>query len=290
MNDKSLTALMCLFVKSYHYKNNKYWIYYDNLSYKLIGKDYDTVYENLRKGIEFFLPKNNLSDEDAVNKIVNSILAPSILGRSVFCDFHLRNEIKLGAKNYLIFASGYDMSAYLNRFKGLNVYEFDQEFMFKDKIKRLDKALIEHNFINYVACDLSKDNLQELNLKIEGKCFCSLLGISYYLSKNDFFNFIKNISLIVSVNSTICFDYPTYDDSEESLKNNMLAEESGEKMLSKYSYEEIEKILSDCGFLIYEHVNYDEITRQYFDKYNSLNPNNKITAKKGTSYVLALKK
>lgn len=290
MEDKSLTALMCLFVKSYHYKNNKYWIYYDNLSDKLMGSDYDVVYENLRKGREYFLPNSNLSDEDAVRKIVDNTLAPSILGRSAFCDFHLRNEIKLGIKNYLIFASGYDMSAYLNRFNNLNFYEFDQEKMIEDKIKRLDEALIEHDFVNYIPCDLSKDDLNKLNLKIEGKSFCSLLGISYYLTKEDFAKFLENISNLISVNSTICFDYPTDDDSEESLKNRKLADESGEKMLAKYNYKEIEKILSDNGFLIYEHVNYDEMTKQYFDKYNSLNPNNKIIAKKGTAYVLALKK
>lgn len=60
-------------------------------------------------------------------------------------------------------------------------------------------------------------------------------------------------------------------------------------MKSKYSYEEIENILSDNGLLIYEHLNNKEMTNTYFEKYNTLNPNNKIIAPKGVCYCLAVK-
>ena len=48
-------------------------------------------------------------------------------------------------------------------------------------------------------------------------------------------------------------------------------------------------ILSENGFLIYEQINNEEMTNNYFDKYNTLNPDNKIIAPKGVSYCLAVK-
>ena len=41
--------------------------------------------------------------------------------------------------------------------------------------------------------------------------------------------------------------------------------------------------------LIYEHLNNKEMTNTYFEKYNTLNPNNKIIAPKGVCYCLAVK-
>lgn len=61
-------------------------------------------------------------------------------------------------------------------------------------------------------------------------------------------------------------------------------------MKSKYSYKEIENILSENGLLIYEHLNNKEMTNNFFYNYNTLNPNNKIIAPKGICYCLAVKK
>ena len=100
---------------------------------------------------------------------------------------------------------------------------------------------------------------------------------------------IKSISSITCKGSSIVFDYPNYEKSKETLINEKLASGANEKMKSKYSYNEIEMILSENGFLIYEQINSEEMTNTYFDKYNTLNPDNKIIAPKGVSYCLAVK-
>ena len=122
------------------------------------------------------------------------------------------------------------------------------------------------------------------------KSFNSLLGISYYLTKTEFSDMIKSISDITCEGSCIVFDYPTFQRGKEARLNEKLAEGANEKMKSKYTYEEIEKILSDNGFLIYEHLDDGQMTKNYFEAYNLLNPNNKIAAPKGTAYCLAVKK
>lgn len=60
-------------------------------------------------------------------------------------------------------------------------------------------------------------------------------------------------------------------------------------MKAKYTYEEMEKILQEHGFLIYEHLNEAEMTEQYFAKYNAATPQHPISAPKGVHYLLAVK-
>ena len=88
-------------------------------------------------------------------------------------------------------------------------------------------------------------------------------------------------------------------------------EEASENVYEKQTYREVletiyynyklplfldEQILSndydieENDFLIYEHLNDLEMTNNYFENYNVLNPNNKITAPKGVAYCLAVKK
>ena len=89
--------------------------------------------------------------------------------------------------------------------------------------------------------------------------------------------------------TSIVFDYPTYDQGKEAIVNEDLACEADEQMKSKYSYKEMEEILSANGFLIYEHLNYEKMNNTFFAQYNKINSDNKIVAPKGICYCLAVK-
>lgn len=52
----------------------------------------------------------------------------------------------------------------------------------------------------------------------------------------------------------------------------------------------VKKILSDNDFHIYEHLNHNEMTENYFKIFNHMNPDDKIYAPKGVNYCLAVKK
>lgn len=295
MKNKNMTALTSCFCRAYHYRNSNYRIFSDEYAKKIISeKEYNDISYNMANGINFFNPNFIGSEEEALKWVVNNQLAPSILGRSIFCEKSLITSIKLGCKQYLSYASGYDTLAYKKIFNGIKIFELDKTAMIEDKIRRL-----KENSINYENIDFIKTNFTNVNWKesiIKSKydshklSFNSLLGISYYLKKEDFSNMIASISTIICDGSSIIFDYPTYIQGEESKLNEKLASGASEVMKSKYSYEEIEKILSDNGLLIYEHLNYIEMTKKYFDIYNTLNPSNKIIAPKGVSYCLAVKK
>ena len=60
-------------------------------------------------------------------------------------------------------------------------------------------------------------------------------------------------------------------------------------MKALYSYEELEELLSEAGFLVYEHLNADEATETFFQGYNCSNMEHCMTASEGVGYCLAVK-
>ena len=61
-------------------------------------------------------------------------------------------------------------------------------------------------------------------------------------------------------------------------------------MKAEYTYAEMEEMLADSGFLIYEHLDPDEMTEQYFKEYNAHTPEHAMHAPEGVAYLLAVKK
>ena len=51
------------------------------------------------------------------------------------------------------------------------------------------------------------------------KSYGSLLGISYYLEKDEWKKLIRLVAGIMVAGSTICFDYPSTDESKETRVN-----------------------------------------------------------------------
>ena len=280
---KNLTALMSSYVRAYHDTNSNIKIYSD-MSKEILGKDYDKITGYLSAGISYFT--SDYKGADPVNWIVNNVLAPSVLARSSFNFKHLQNEIKLGLKQYLILASGYDTSAFkVNNL--VKVYEVDKEEVLNDKKERLKN--IDKTNINYVGADLTSNwtlKLLETDFDKNKKTFVSLLGISYYLDKAVFKELVKKISDIIPYGSGILFDVP-----DEYFDNKIkgLAFSSEEEMKSFYNDKDIDDIATYSNALIYEKLDYIDINNFYFYNYNTLNPNNQIIAKKGVKYIYLVK-
>ena len=162
----------------------------------------------MRNGINFF--NSNYDGDNPLEWIVNNRLAPSVLGRSIFNEKHLNNEIKLGLKQYVILGSGYDMSGYkVNNI--LSVFELDKDDVVKDKLNRVCRANINNKNIKYIKCDFNEDwiiKIIDSGFDSSTKSYFSMLGLSYYLEKEVFKNTIITISSVMSEGSTILFDYP----------------------------------------------------------------------------------
>lgn len=289
--EKNMTALISLFARYYHTKNSNIKIYSDTYAEQLLSnEEIINISKNMEEGIKFF--NSNYKKDNPLKWIVNNNLAPQILARSIFNKNHLLNDIKLGLKQYVIMACGYDTSAYLVN-KSINVYELDKPDMIEDKIRRIQKSNLEKKNITYIKCDFNNnwiENLLDTTYDTSKKTYVSLLGISYYLDEDIFFNTIKLLSKNIPSGSSIIFDYPNEIETSREIINKKLAHGAMCDMKSNYTYESICKCASDNGLLIYEHLNSDDINKYYFYDYNTLNPDNRIYAPKGVSYCLMVKR
>jgi methyltransferase (TIGR00027 family) len=304
MEQKSLTALVSAFSRAYHSTHNTEKVFDDYLAKDILTEsEYELIASNMSKGIKFFNSSLDGTQEEALHWIVDNQLSPSPLGRAAFAEKALENAVRIGAKQYLIFAAGYDTFAYRQPdwASKIQIFELDHPATGSDKQKRIQSLEAgKPANLHYVSVDFTENNWEsnliacsEFNRsKIS---FCSLLGISYYLSKQTFAETINTISSIVPKGSSIIFDYPdenTYTPKagERAKKQAAMAGAANEKMLASYSYLELENLLTYSNFLIYEHLTPNEITEQYFKKYNQSNPEHPITAFDNVNYCLAVKK
>lgn len=57
-----------------------------------------------------------------------------------------------------------------------------------------------------------------------------------------------------------------------------------------YSYEEMEAILEKYNMQIFEHLDSEQMTSQYFSEYNSANSSQQMKAQSNVNYCLCVKK
>jgi methyltransferase (TIGR00027 family) len=286
------TAKVSCFARAYHFENNKTHIFADNMAKKVLGDDYDKITESMTQGIGFFLPGFEGSKEEGLRLIVDRQLSPSVLGRSAFCERRLKDEIRNGCRQYLIFASGYDTFSLRNEDTDASVYELDLPDMIDDKRKRIDNAGLR-TASRYVPCDLADEGwtgkLIESGYDTSFKSFGSLLGISYYLEKAEWGKMLRLAAGIMPAGSVICFDFPSANESKETKVNKTLACGAGEQMKAQYSHGEMEKLLAECGFSISEHLGAKDMTELYFSDYNKNSQEHPMSAPEGVEYIIAVR-
>ena len=213
----------------------------------------------------------------------------AVLARSAFCERAIDNAVRLlGCRQVMIYACGYDTFSLRTDNQALTVYELDRPEMIADRWKRIARAGLEPAcHVEDIGCDLSQPSWKEKMIRAgfdaKKTSFETLLGISYYLSKQDFKNLVVAIASISCEGSSICFDYPVSESGAESQRNRELAAAAGERMKAKYSYEEMEALLSNAGFLIYEHMDAGEATDAFLKESG-------MTAPAGVGYCLAVRK
>ena len=288
--EQNMTALVSLFARTYHQKSKDIKIFDDPLSTKLITKkEYVMIRLSMSQGISFFNPNFKGSKEEALKWIVDHQLSPSVLLRSAFCKEAIEEMKEKGCKQYLDFASGYDSFAYMYQNK-MNVFEIDKQEVIDDKRQRRQNVDIKN--IQFLSIDLGKDNwinrLLESTYQENQLSVCSLLGLSYYLTHDQFKRLLKEISKHMIKGSRLVFDYPSYQESDETRKSEVLAKEANETMRAKYSFEQLKEILDLCHLKIVRHDDY-RITLDSLIHYNEYYKDNPIIAPKGVCYCVAEK-
>lgn len=289
--EQNMTALVSLFARAYHQKNKDIKIFDDLLSTKLITeKEYEMIGLNMSQGISFFNPTFKGSKEEALKWIVDHQLSPSVLLRSAFCKEAIEEMKEKGCQQYLDFASGYDSFAYYYQ-NQMHVFEIDKKEVIEDKRQRCKDVYIEN--IQFLSIDLSQENwintLLQSDYQEDQLSISSMLGLSYYLTKDEFKKMLKQLSKYLLKGSRLVFDYPSIQESKETKINEMLAKEADESMKAKYSFAELKEILNQCHLTIIQHENHQTVTEKYISNYNAYYKDDPIKAPEGVCYCVVEK-
>lgn len=279
--ESSLTSLISAFGRAYHSQFDTPKIFDDFIAKDLISqKEYDDIKANMVQGIQFFNKEIAEIYQDHPEEILKWItqvqLSPTPLARAAYCENVLRNEIRLGVKQYVILGAGLDTFCF--RHPGLEnileIFEIDHPTTQAFKKERLDEVDLKiPNNLHFIPMDFtntfSYEKLIEKGFDFE-KTFFSLLGVSYYLTKDERSSLLTQLFAKVPTGSSIVFDYADERLFEEKgLSNRVenmvkMAAAGGEPMKSCYSYPKMEKMLERSGLLIYEHLSPAEIHELYF--------------------------
>lgn len=289
--EQNMTALVSLFARAYHQKNKDIKIFDDLLSTKLITeKEYEMIGLNMSQGISFFNPTFKGSKEEALKWIVDHQLSPSVLVRSAFCKEAIEEMKEKGCQQYLDFASGYDSFAYYYQ-NQMYVFEIDKKEVIEDKRQRCKDVYIEN--IQFLSIDLSQENwintLLQSDYQEDQLSISSMLGLSYYLTKDEFKKMLKQLSKYLLKGSRLVFDYPSIQESKETKINEMLAKEADESMKAKYSFAELKEILNLYHLTIIQHENHQTATEKYISNYNIYYKDDPIKAPEGVCYCVVEK-
>ncbi|WP_112180293.1 class I SAM-dependent methyltransferase [Paraliobacillus zengyii] len=280
-NDSSLTSLLSAFSRAFHSKYDTPKIFDDFIAKDLISEEeFSAIGRNMIDGIQFFNKDIALRYKDSPEEILKWItqvqLSPISLARSAYCEKVLLNEVKLGVEQYVILGAGLDTFGY--RYPELNnslkIFEIDHPVTQEFKKKKLaDAQLNIPNNLHFVSMDFTnKFSMQDLIDKgfNNKKTLFSLLGVSYYLTKEENANLIYYLFANTPPGSSFVFDYA--DEKlfvEKGISNRVenmvkMASASGEPMKSSFTYNEIESMLQKSGLLIYEHLSPTMINEFFF--------------------------
>lgn len=282
-NESSITSLVSAFARAYHSQYDSPKVFDDQLAKQLITpSECSMISSNMVQGVSFFNEElartHKEQPEELLRWITQVQLAPTPLARAAFCESVLLHELQLGVQQYIILGAGMDTFCcrYPELEQKLEIFEVDYPSTQQFKKKRLEEAgLTVPRHLHFVAMDfsqgLSLDELYNAGFA-DSKTFCSLLGVSYYITKDELASLLQLLFAQLPAGSSIVFDVADehlftekgrYNRVENMVK---LAAAGGEPMKSCYTYAEIEALLEQAGLLIYEHLTPAMIQERYFSK------------------------
>lgn len=301
-NESSLTALISAFSRAWHSQYDNPKIFDDFIAKDLISeKEWNDIKDNMVHGIQFFnkdIGTKYKDNEDKILKWITQVqLSPTPLARAAFCEKVLLNEIQLGVEQYVILGAGFDTFSFRHQElrNRLKIFEIDNEATQEFKKRKLAEANIDiPDHLHFITMDFTQ-KFSFQSLVDEGfankKTFFSLLGVSYYLTKEELFQLLNHLFAKVPEGSSVVFDYGDGRlFKEKGIHNRVenmvkMAPGAGEPMKSCFTYCELENILEKSGLLIYEHLSPSEINRLFFH-----NRNDYLSAFETIHYVHAVKK
>lgn len=280
-NKGSLTALVSCFARSYHALNSRQPIFNDFIADTLLKEEEKSlIATNMANAISFYNQEQSEADSSQEEKlawVMNTQYIPQLVSRARYAEDGLMSAIKRGFKQYVILGAGLDTFAFRqnNLPPDFIIYEVDHPATQAFKLKRLQEMGIKiPENLRFVPVDFTKDSLLSA-LKRKGfseqkYSYFSLLGVSMYLDKKDFFQLLSLVAEISPKGSSLIFDY--LDDtafnevqaSKRLVKMKQITAQAGEPIITGFDPFELDFELQDCNMLVYENLSPENIEEFYF--------------------------
>lgn len=300
----SLTAAVRLFARAYHNREHAVTVLEDKAAIKLLTEEeYNHIGEATAKGVSFFAPHFQGTQEQAIRFVACTYLCPATLSRTAFAENALACAESLGTQQYVLLGAESDTFAYRQPYfaKRMRIFETDRPTVLADKIGRLARAkIVPPENVSYIAADFTKSGweaafLHNPDFDREKTTFVSLLGTVSHLPTADFVRLLQTLRELLCTGSTLVFDC---SDETADMPNagfraqkwTRLCRRAGKPVCGGYSEQTLMRLLSDCGFRVYEYITPSEITAQYFSFYNRANPEYPMTAFDNLNFCLAVRK
>lgn len=163
--------------------------------------------------------------------------------------------------------AGFDLiNLHFTRGKNVKVFELDQPNTIEIKVKTLDKAKIEHDWINFVPVDYSMESwsekLLEAGFNKNKKTLFLWQSVSHFLDEEQVKNTIKEMADLSTKESVVVQDFYSKifalgEYSMVASKPRSMMEKMGEPWkfgidMSDNPKEEVKSFLSDCGLEMIE--------------------------------------
>lgn len=297
MNNASMTARVSLFARAYHTEQEGGAVFADPAAMALLGREeYEQIAASMTQGISFFCPCFEGTPEEALAYVVHRQLAPSPLGRAAFAEQALEEAMGEGCKQYLILGAGYDSFSCRRPAWALEleVFSLDRSEMMADRRRRMEGAGFAVSERSHeISADLARPGWREklLEASFDGQkvSFCSLLGLAYYLSMEEWGSLLAGLRGLLAPGSRIAFDWPvqTGQGGGRTRRQQSLAAAAGEEMRLRSTVAEMQTLLNDSGFAVCRQLTPEEITRTYFAPFNRAHSGSPMEAFPGVHYCLA---
>lgn len=169
------------------------------------------------RGIHFFHPDADHQFRGDSNQILKWItqvqLSPITLARSAYSEQVMLQEAALGVKQMIVLGAGMDTFAFRHPELGdeLDIFEVDLPSEQQLKKERLRQAeLVIPRNLHFVPMDFTREMIRTdswSSLFRDVRTMFTLLGVSYYLPKEDLCRLIHHAFAPLPAGSSIVFDY-----------------------------------------------------------------------------------
>ena len=283
------------FAFSYHWHNTACALVEDSIIHRMTGRETcDIIQSNVGRLAQVIYPDTD--GKTAEKQLMHRFICPLPLAVAAFSENSLKNAVRFGASQLVLINQGwYSLPWRLGENKNrLSVFDINRaDITLKKGEMILDAHLPYNSRLHLIAHNGYRADCLATQPQFDKNknSFVMLGAMPLFMDSDRFATFMTQLGHNLAEGSTVVFAYGDADFYTEKAGSGAvfirkLAQPDAD---SGYTYRQMEKLLSDSGFHIYEHLSPQQMHTEYLHNCEVIN-GIKLPACDNVNYVLAVKK